>query len=206
MNQPPTEPEPPQRPRSPAHETRFQNFLGNRVARNPSDFEDRERADTIRLIWSLRNAARAYASVDRALGHRLHVSASDAHALQVVFERVGVGPANLARALGIGTPACTELIDRLAAKGHLFRRHDHFDRRRIALYLSYPTHRVMLETRSYLRSRLGATAATFTSDERRAAGRCLNAAAVLWRTFEQKEKHRADAVLLPTNDRRSETT
>jgi DNA-binding MarR family transcriptional regulator len=191
---------------SPTRYPLFEKSLGNRIAWKPSGFQNRETGDILALIWSLRNAARAYASVDRALGHRLGVSPRDAHALEIVFERVGVGPSKLARSLGIGTAACTELIDRLLAKGHLYRTHDHFDRRRFSLYLSLPTHRVMLETRTYLRGRLGAKATTFTPEERAAAGRFLNAAAVIWRTFEQMEKHRDDEVPSPSTTRRNVIT
>jgi len=210
MNQPPTEPDSLEHPLTPTptptRDSHFQNSLGNRITWKPSVFENRKKGQILALIWSLRNAARAYASVDRALGHRLHVSERDAHALEIIFERVGVEPAKLARALGIGTAACTELIDRLQASGHVFRRHDHFDRRRISLYLSLPTQRAMLETRSYLRGRLGAFATMLTTRERAAAGRYLDAAARVWRTFEYIEKHRNDAVLFPTTDRREETT
>jgi len=208
MNQPPTELASLERPPTPTPtcDSYFPNSLGNRITWKPSVYKNRKKDEILRLIWSLRNAARAYASVDRALGHRLHVSAGDAHALEIIFERVGVGPTKLARALGIGTAACTELIDRLQADGHVFRRHDHFDRRRISLHLSLPTHRVMLETRSHLRGRLGAFATLLTARERAAAGRYLDAAARVWRTFEQMEKHRDGAMLFPTKNRRDETT
>ena len=133
------------------------------------------------MARALQNAIRAAATVDRSLARQLGLTAIDARAVTCVFERHGVGPAALASSLGITTAAVTAVIDRLCISEHLRRDEHPTDRRRVQLFLTYPTVRRMLRARLVRVRQADAAADELSASERRAVIRYLNTVAMIWR-------------------------
>lgn len=73
-----------------------------------------------------------------------------------ILEGLGSGaPGALARILGIGGPAATELVDRLAERGFVRRAHSDHDRRRVVVTLRPKGRRLLAEMTKQRQVRFG---------------------------------------------------
>lgn len=110
------------------------------MTERPQDaVETRERAlvHASETAWALREITRLSSELDVRLAHRLSLRPLDHAALDhVMGSPVPLGPAELSARLGISTGSGTELVDRLERTGHLERRRDPDDRRRVSLHAS----------------------------------------------------------------------
>jgi DNA-binding MarR family transcriptional regulator len=86
-----------------------------------------------RLSERLYAVLQAADDAGRAMAERLDMGVSDTAALQHLFTHGPAGPAELGRALGLGSGAATMLADRLERAGHVERRPHPDDRRRRTL-------------------------------------------------------------------------
>lgn len=87
------------------------------------------------MSWALRELTFACSEVDRALTRRLGLRPLDHTALEhVMTADEPLGPAELAKRLGISSGSATELADRLEQAGHLRRERHPTDRRRLGLH------------------------------------------------------------------------
>lgn len=132
----------------------FDRYYGP-VSEHPQDaveVRERQRLDASEVSWALREVNRAAAEVDVELARRMGLRPMDYSALgHVMTAPTPLGPAELSARLGISTGSCTELVDRLERAGHLERRRDDGDRRRVALHPSYGVvDRVLEEIRPLL--------------------------------------------------------
>lgn len=157
------------------------------VAEIPQDaVETRERALVVasELSWALREVNRLSAELDLELARRLRLRPLDSAALgHVMTSPTPLGPAELSVRLGISTGSGTELVDRLERAGHLERRRDDHDRRRVALHASPEAVGSVLGALAPLFGALDALDDDFTPEEQAAVARYLRAAADQIRRF-----------------------
>ena len=90
--------------------------------------------------WLLRELQSAMGDAEAALARRLGIGPTDLAAMtHLTFAPEPIGPRELSGRLGITPGATTELVDRLERAGHLERRRDTVDRRRVQLHASAAT-------------------------------------------------------------------
>jgi DNA-binding MarR family transcriptional regulator len=82
-------------------------------------------------------------------------------------------PGRIAVRLGIGSPATTEIVERLVRAGHVQRTHSDEDRRRILLRLSLKGRRLVEEFRMSRQSRLRKLVSRLKGDDVRRMSRAL---------------------------------
>lgn len=88
----------------------------------------------------LRRLQTAMSEAETALARRLGIGPTDLAAMtHLTFTPEPMGPRELSGRLGITPGATTELVDRLERAGHLERRRDTLDRRRVQLHPSTVT-------------------------------------------------------------------
>lgn len=88
----------------------------------------------------LRRLQTAMTEAEAALAARLGIGPTDLAAMtHLTFAGEPIGPRELSGRLGITPGATTELVDRLERAGHLERRRDTVDRRRVQLHASAAT-------------------------------------------------------------------
>lgn len=88
----------------------------------------------------LRRLQTAMSEAETALARRLGIGPTDLAAMtHLTFAPEPMGPRELSGRLGITPGATTELVDRLERAGHLERRRDTHDRRRVQLHPSTVT-------------------------------------------------------------------
>lgn len=88
----------------------------------------------------LRRLQTAMSEAETALARRLRIGPTDLAAMtHLTFTPEPMGPRELSGRLGITPGATTELVDRLERAGHLERRRDTLDRRRVQLHPSTVT-------------------------------------------------------------------
>lgn len=96
----------------------------------------------------LRALQSAMTEAELAMGRRMGMRASELSAMgHLTFAPQPLGPSELSSRLGMTPPAVTELVDRLERAGHVDRRRDATDRRRVNLV---PTATALAEVRSEL--------------------------------------------------------
>ena len=134
--------------------------------------------------WALRALSTASAEASGALARRMRMHPTDVSAMSHIAASDGrLGPRELSGRLGITPAAMTDVVDRLEAAGHLQRRRDTTDRRRVCLV---PTESAVSEVRGQLRrllDRLDALTEDFTPAERDAIQRYLAAATEAYHRF-----------------------
>lgn len=88
------------------------------------------RRDPAALVGEL---MRLNSAVVQILARELGLSLTDLTALHHLVGRASVGPAELGKRLGMSSASATVLVDRLERAGHVQRRRDPADRRRVVL-------------------------------------------------------------------------
>lgn len=152
------------------------------------------------LSWALRDANRAAADVDHALAERLHLRALDYTAMgHLMGAPEPLGPAELSARLGISTGSATELVDRLERAGHVNRRRDDRDRRRVGLEPTDAAANEILGELGPLFAALDTLAAEFSPPEQEIIAGYLRAAAQRMRAFAGRPGHGRDATLPPVH-------
>ncbi|HZG89361.1 MAG TPA: MarR family winged helix-turn-helix transcriptional regulator [Pseudonocardia sp.] len=159
--------------------------MASREAHDPVERVERSRMSAAEASWALREVNRAAVEVDQVLARRMGLRPLDYAAMtHVMTGGEPIGPNQLSTRLGISTGSATELVDRLEGAGHLRRRRDEHDRRRVALQPTDATVGRILGELGPLFAALDDLAADFTSDERDAVVRYLRRAAQLLRSYD----------------------
>ena len=92
----------------------------------------------IDVTATLRQLVGASQELNARLSRALDLNSTDSQALELLDREGPMGAADLARRLGIRSASATVLIDRLERAGHVERRRDSADRRRVFLRCSSP--------------------------------------------------------------------
>lgn len=151
---------------------------------DPIEQTERSRVSAAETSWALRDVNRAAADVDHALARRMGLRPLDYTALSHVMTAEGaMGPYRLSGALGISSGSATELIDRLERAGHVRRRRDEQDRRRVSVQATDAAVQRVLGELAPLFSAVDTLAEEFTEPERAAIARFLRQAAEILRAF-----------------------
>lgn len=138
---------------------------------------ERSRVTAAEVSWALRGVNRASAEVDVSLGQRLHLRALDYTAMgHIMSAGEPLGPLELSHRLGISAGSATELVDRLERAGHVERRRDSEDRRRVSVHPRATTvDRILTELQPLFDS-LDDLAETFSPEEQDVIVRYLRGA------------------------------
>lgn len=145
---------------------------------------ERARMSAPEASWALRDVNRAADEVDQVLARRLGIRAVDYAALaHVLAAESPIGPFELGRRLGISSGSATELVDRLERAGHVERRRDQHDRRRVAVHLGEGTLASILGELSPLFGAVDDAAEQFTEAELAVVVRYLRLVADRMRRF-----------------------
>jgi DNA-binding MarR family transcriptional regulator len=148
------------------------------------EVRERGQVTAAETSWALREVTRLSAEVDVQLAHRLSLRPLDHAALgHVMSAPAPLGPAELSARLGISTGSGTELVDRLERAGHLERRRDPTDRRRVALHASPSAVASVLQELAPLFASLDALEDELTAQEQAVVVRYLRASADRLRAF-----------------------
>ena len=155
---------------------------------DPVEGRERARVSAPEASWALRDVNRAADEVDLALAQRLGLRAVDYTAMShVLAAEPPLGPFELGRRLGMSSGSATELVDRLERAGHLERRRDAHDRRRVALHPREETLARVLGELSPLFAAVDDAAEQFTEAELAAVVRYLRTVAGLMRRFARSD-------------------
>ncbi|QTE30133.1 MarR family winged helix-turn-helix transcriptional regulator [Pengzhenrongella sicca] len=145
---------------------------------------ERSRLRAPEVSWALREVNRAAADVDHELAGRLDLRALDYTAMgHLMGAPATLGPAELSARLGISTGSGTELVDRLERAGHLRRRRNDRDRRRVGLEPTESAVADILGELGPLFAALDALAEDFSPEEQEVIARYLRSAAQRMRAF-----------------------
>jgi DNA-binding MarR family transcriptional regulator len=135
---------------------------------------------------ALRLLQTAMDDAEAALARRLTMNHTDLNAMaHLTFAPEAIGPRELSGRLGITPAAATDLVDRLERAGHLERRRDTVDRRRVHLI---PTRSALDQVAEELRplvSALDSVVSQYSDAERAAVRRYLADALEAYRQFVQ---------------------
>jgi DNA-binding MarR family transcriptional regulator len=116
-----------------------------------------------------------------AVASRTGLTPSEIVALEHLI-RGPIGPAEVARLLGVTTAAATGIVDRLAARGHVERRPHETDRRRTELVITDSAREDVLAQLLPMFQALARLDAELSEDERRVVDRFLRRAIEAVRT------------------------
>lgn len=106
--------------------------MSNRPERQATYDAERLQSATLQALRKLIDLA---GQVGPAVARRAQMSHSELATLELLMERQ-VGPAEVARHLGVTTAASSGIVDRLEARGHLRREPDPADGRRTRLVMT----------------------------------------------------------------------
>lgn len=133
---------------------------------------------------ALRWFGRANLEAQQELARRLGVGITDVAALDHLSTSDGpMGPAELAKRLGIRTASATALVDRLEASGHLSRKAHPADRRRIALTQTELSGAKIMAAMAPMLAEIESAAQRLTESEAAAVTRFLAEAAQAMRNY-----------------------
>ncbi|MCU1538057.1 MAG: transcriptional regulator, MarR family [Humibacillus sp.] len=119
-----------------------------------------------------------------ALARRMAMHPTDLAAMsQIAYAAVPLGPRELSSRLGISPAAMTDVVDRLEEAGHLLRRRDTQDRRRVQLVPTESARNEVREQLAELLDALDAITDDFSAAERDAILRYLQRAAAAYERF-----------------------
>jgi DNA-binding MarR family transcriptional regulator len=154
------------------------------IPQDPVEARERALVSAPELSWALREVTRLAGALDAELARRLRLRQLDHAALgHVMTADAPLGPAELSARLGISTGSGSELVDRLEQAGHLQRRRDTHDRRRVALHASPSAVQSVLGELAPLFASLDALEEDFTPEEQATVVRYLRTAALRMRQF-----------------------
>lgn len=144
--------------------------------------DERARMGAKETSWALREVNRAATEADQQLARRIGLRPLDYAAIShILVTTQAIGPYELSTRLGISAGSASELVDRLERAGHVDRRRDATDRRRVGLH---PTEHAVGQVQGELSpviTALDELEGDFTAAERTAIVRYLRAAAqILW--------------------------
>jgi DNA-binding MarR family transcriptional regulator len=126
---------------------------------------------------ALRALQSAMADAATALGRRMRMHPTDLAAMEYLSRaQEPVGPGDLAHLLGLSPAAATELVDRLTTAGHVERRRDLVDRRRIRLEPTSEASTTVLAHLGVLIAALNAAVEGASEEDRAAIRRFLERA------------------------------
>ena len=132
----------------------------------------------------LRRLQTAMTEAETALARRLGIGPTDLAAMtHLTFAREPIGPRELSGRLGITPGATTELVDRLERAGHLERRRDTVDRRRVQLHPSAATLEQVIGELGPLLRALDDVAAALDDHDRAVVARYLGGALAAYEGF-----------------------
>ena len=132
----------------------------------------------------LRRLQTAMSAAESALARRLGIGATDLAAMtHLTFATEAIGPRELSGRLGITPGATTELVDRLERAGHLERRRDTLDRRRVQLHPSEATLAQVAGELHPLRQALDQVAAELDDHDRAVVVRYLGGVLAAYEAF-----------------------
>jgi DNA-binding MarR family transcriptional regulator len=146
------------------------------------------------VSWALHNLVVAAAALDVTLGRRLDLGPSEYQAMKhlMTAERP-LGPVELGALVGLTSGAATTLVDRLEHAGHLTRRRDVRDRRRLTLEATSTALRGARRELRPLEGSLAKMLADYSAEERRTVLRFLTGAIAAYRNFnEETAAHRGE--------------
>ena len=139
---------------------------------------------------TLRRLQTAMGEAEVAMARRLRLGHSELAAMtHLSAAREPVGPGWLSQRLGVTPAAATELVDRLERAGHLERRRDTVDRRRIHLIPSTTALAEVGTELTPLLAALDASIVEFDPAERAAVQRFLDAVVDAYTTFAAEPPH-----------------
>lgn len=145
---------------------------------------------------ALRDLQLAIAEAELALARRMHLNPTDISAMaHLAFAEGALGTGELTGRLGISPAATTELVDRLERAGHVLRRRDDVDRRRVRLT---PSPSAIVEVLSHLGpllEQLDEVIEDTPEQDREAIHRYLVRVAEVYRSWSAGEGHGADGPL-----------
>lgn len=129
------------------------------------------------LGWALHHLAVASAALDTVLAQRLRLTSTDYLAMKhLLTAQHPLGPADLARLLGMSTGSATALIDRLQQAGHIERQPHPDDRRRLIIQPTKASTTSIVAALHPLGDEIDQLSAQFTPDEVSVIHRFLTAA------------------------------
>ena len=126
-------------------------------------------------LTALRELLDTSAKVRPVVAHRSGLTQSELVALEHLI-RGPIGPAEVARLLGVTTAAATGIVDRLAARGHVERRPHETDRRRTELVITDSAREDVLAQLLPMFRSLAELDAELTEEERQVVERYLRRA------------------------------
>lgn len=133
---------------------------------------------------ALRALGTAGTEASLALARRMVMHPTDLAAMShIAYAASPLGPRELSARLGITPGAMTDVVDRLEAAGHLLRRRDTADRRRVQLVPTEAANEQVRAQLAELLDALDAITADFTPTERTAIQRYLVGAVAAYRRF-----------------------
>lgn len=151
---------------------------------DPVEANERERVIADEVSWALRDVTRAAVDADYAIARRMGLRPMDYTALSHVFTGEGtLSPRRLSDRLGISTGSTSELLDRLELAGHLERRRDMTDRRRVSLHPTETSIGEVIATLAPLFASLDDLAGDYSDAEQQAIAGYLRQSAKLMRDF-----------------------
>jgi DNA-binding MarR family transcriptional regulator len=119
-----------------------------------------------------------------ALARRMRMNPTDLSAMgHLTFAEESLGTGELTGRLGISPAATTELVDRLERAGHVLRRRDEVDRRRVRLSPSPSAITEVLGQLMPLLDRLDAVAEQLSDEDRAAVRRYLEGVTEVYRAW-----------------------
>lgn len=131
-----------------------------------------EQTPTLALLQQLIDVASA---APAAVARRASLSTSELHSLRHLSNRP-MGPADLARVLGVTTAASSGIVDRLAANGHVERRPHPGDGRRTEVHITADGSREVVRNLAPMFAGLAELDQSLTPDERVVIDRYLSGA------------------------------
>lgn len=133
---------------------------------------------------ALRELQGAISDAELALARRMHMNPTDLSAMgHLAFAGESLGTGELTGRLGISPAATTELVDRLERAGHVLRRRDDRDRRRVRLSPSASATEEVLGHLGPLLDALDAVIEDAPDEERQVIRRYLAAVTEVYRTW-----------------------
>jgi DNA-binding MarR family transcriptional regulator len=133
---------------------------------------------------ALRDLQGAISEAELALARRMHLNPTDLSAMgHLAFAEESLGTGELTGRLGISPAATTELVDRLERAGHVLRRRDDKDRRRVRLTPSPSATAEVLSHLGPLLEALDEVVEDVPDEEREAIRRYLAAGTEVYRSW-----------------------